>query len=437
MMQIHLRSKESIMKHMRKLPLLAALGIGVLATSACSPLGGSGNDGDITLLTLDGGEDNLALEEIVDAFEAQNDGVHIEITYVPEDTYPTKLQTALLADAPDIAAPYGADTMLSFEPIDDLVFGANGLNPADYNSVLESFCGLGGKLYCLGTTVGNMGLFYNKAMFDAAGLPYPVSSEAMSFDDFAELAAQLTVDGPDSEKVWGGGADIIQAYLDPVHYLDETGRTVDVLNEGYLGTVETLAGMVQAGTFPSSGQTLSVGGSDDGLGLQTMFLEGKLAMFVGDNYAVDAIEATEIPYGLAPVPVVEGDEAWVPVWTNTFGIPLGSAHKDIAADFLAFMATEGQTIQAQYGQMPLLTSVAETWANTEGRQQLVEVSKLAHPGIFNPNIWAWNAPLIDAYKAALRGEPILPLHEDAQPKAQQANDTTWETFDQAVAAAAG
>jgi len=423
------------MNHTRKVALVVGLSVGVLALSGCSPFSSGGSDSDITLLTLDGGEDNLALEEIVDAFEAQNDGVHIEITYVPEDTYPTKLQTALLADAPDIAAPYGADTMLSFEPIDDLVFDAYDLDPGDYNSVLESFCGLNGKLYCLGTTVGNMGLFYNKAMFDAAGLPYPSSSEAMSFDDFAALAAQLTADGSDSDKVWGAGADIIQAYLNPEHYLDETGRTVDVLNDGYLGTVETLAGMVAAGTFPSSGQTLSVGGSDDGLGLQTMFLEGKLAMFVGDNYAVDSIEATDIQYGLAPVPVVAGDDPWVPVWTNTFGIPLGSAHKDVAADFLAFMATEGQTIQAQYGQMPLLTSVAETWADTEGRQQLVEVSKLAHPGIFNPNIWAWNAPLIDAYKAALRGEPILPLHEDAQPKAQQANDTTWETFDQAVAAA--
>jgi multiple sugar transport system substrate-binding protein len=420
----------------RKIAVVAAVAVGLLALSGCSPFGSSTDAGAITLLTLDGGDDNLALEEIVAAFEEQNDGVDIEITYVPEDTYATKLQTALLADAPDIAAPYGADTMFAFEPINDLVFEANGLNIGDYNAVLESFCGIDGQLYCVGTTVGNMGLFYNKAMFDAAGLDYPTSSDAMSFDDFASLAAQLTIPGDDSSYIWGGGGDIVQSYIDPAHYLDETGRTVDVLNDGYVGTIETLAGMVASGTFPSSGQTLSVGGSDDGIGYQTMFTDGRLAMFIGDNYAVDAIEAAGVEYGLAPVPVVAGDEPWVPVWTNTFGVPANATHKDVAIDFLTFMATEGQTIQANYGQMPLLTSVAEEWANTEGRQQLVEVSKLARTGIFNPNQWAWNAPLIDAYKLALQGQPVLPLLEDAQPKAQQANDTTWESFDQAAAAAA-
>jgi hypothetical protein len=85
--------------------------------------------------------------------------------------------------------------------------------------------------------------------------------------------------------------------------------------------------------------------------------------------------------------------------------------------------------------MPLLTSVAETWANTDGRRQLVEVSKLARPSVFNPNQWAWNAPLMDAFTLAMDGEPVRPLLEDAQPKAQQANEKTWETFDLAREAA--
>jgi multiple sugar transport system substrate-binding protein len=423
------------MNHTRTTMIAAAVAVGVLALSACSPLSGGGGGDTLTFLTVDGGDDNLALEDIVAAFEEQNDGVNIEITYVPEDTYATKLQTALLADAPDIASPYGADTYFSFEPLGPTVFEPYGIDPADYNAVLPSFCGIDGEIYCMGTTVGNMGLFYNKDMFDAAGLPYPAADSAMSFDDFAELAAKLTVPGDDATRVWGGGGDIVQAYMDPAYYLDETGRTVDVLNPGYEGTLETLAGMVAAGTFPSSGQTLSVGGSDDGFGFQTMFVAGKLAMFIGDNYAVDQLEAEGINYGLAPTPIVAGGEPWVPVWTNGYGIPAASKHADMAAKFLAFLSTEGQTIQANYGQMPLKTSVAESWANTEGRQQLVEVSKLARTGIFNPNQWAWNAPLIDAYKAAMRGEPVVPLLEDAQPKAQQGNETTWETFDQAAAAA--
>ena len=424
------------MKQTRSIAAAAVIAAGLLVLTGCSPFGSTTDPDSITLLTLDGGDDNLALEEIVAAFEEQNDGVNIEITYVPEDTYATKLQTALLADAPDIASPYGADTLFSFEPL-NTVFEANDIDVDDYNATLVSNCGWDDKIYCMGTTVGNMALFYDKAKFDAAGIAYPSSTEAMTFDEFAELSAELTVPGDESAYVWGGGTDIVQAYIDPAYYLDETGRTVDVLNDGYVDTLETLAGMVAAGTAPSAGQTLSVGGSDDGFGLQTMFTDGKLAMFVGDNYAVDALETAGIDYGLAPTPIVAGGEARVPVWTNAYGIPTGAKHPDVAADFLAFFSTEGQTIQAEYGQMPLLTSVADTWADTEGRQQLVDVSKLARTGTFNPNQWAWNSPLIDAYKLVMQGQDVRTLLEDAQPKAQQANDTTWETFDQAAKAAAG
>jgi multiple sugar transport system substrate-binding protein len=416
----------------RKLPAASALAIGVLVLAGCSPFAGLADSDTVTLLTLDGGDDNLALEEIVAAYEEQSDGVDIAITYVPEDTYATKLQTSLLADAPDIAAPYGAETMFEFEPLNDVVFADNGLNIGDYNAVLESFCGIDGQLYCLGTTVGNMGIFYNKAMFDAAGVDYPSTTEAMTFQEFASISAQLTQPGDEATKVWGGGGDTLQAYIDPAHFLDDTGRTVDVLNDGYIGAIETLAGMVTDGSAPTAGETLSVGADQ---GLQALFLDGRIAMFIGDNYALDAIEETDIDFGLTPVPVVEGDEPWVPVWTNTFGIPVNATHKEEAIDFLTFLATEGQDIQAQYGQMPLLTSVAETWANTDGRMQLVEVSKLARTSVFNPNQWAWNAPLMDAFTLAMDGEPVRPLLEDAQPKAQQANEKTWETFDLAREAA--
>jgi multiple sugar transport system substrate-binding protein len=395
----------------KKLPAASALAIGVLVLTGCSPFAGLGDSDAVTLLTLDGGEDNLALEEIVAAYEEQSDGVDIVITYVPEDTYATKLQTSLLADAPDIAAPYGAETMFEFEPLNEVVFADNGLNIGDYNAVLESFCAIDGQLYCLGTTVGNMGIFYNKAMFDAAGVAYPSTTEAMTFQEFASISAQLTQPGDEATKVWGGGGDTL---------------------DGYIGAIETLAGMVVDGSAPTAGETLSVGADQ---GLQALFLDSRIAMFIGDNYALDAIEETDIDFGLTPVPVVEGDAPWVPVWTNTFGIPANATHKEEAIDFLTFLATEGQEIQAGYGQMPLLTSVAETWANTDGRRQLVEVSKLARPSVFNPNQWAWNAPLMDAFVLAMDGEPVRPLLEDAQPKAQQANDKTWETFDLAKEAA--
>ena len=86
---------------------------------------------------MDGGDDNKALEDIIAGFEAANPGVKIKPTYVPEDTYPTKLQTTLVADAPDIAYSYGWDLMFGFKPLND-TFEENDIDVDDYSSVVKT-----------------------------------------------------------------------------------------------------------------------------------------------------------------------------------------------------------------------------------------------------------------------------------------------------------
>lgn len=292
-----------------------------------------------------------------------------------------------------------------------------------------------GTLYCVGSSVGNMVLFYNKALFDSAGVEYPDASTPLTFDEFASLASQLTQPGADEEStVWGAGAATLLAYLDPANVLDDTGRIVEATKPEFVDTVETLAGMAAAGDMPSIAQAEAIGGAE---GATALFLEGKLAMYVADNYVIGSAEVAGIDFGLAPTPVVAGSEPWIVTWTNAFGIPRGASNPEASADFLAYLATAGQEAEAQGGHMPLSTAVAETWATTAVRQELLAVSRLVRPSVFNPNQWAWNSPILDAYEAALRGEPALPLLEAAEPNAQQANDLTWENFDQMLAALDG
>lgn len=412
---------------------IAAIAVGV--TGCTSPFGGSGDPNALTVLAIDGGEDNAVLDEIVAQYEAQSDGVTVEVTYVPEDTYVTKLQTATLADPPDVANTYNTGLMFDFLPLNETVYEANDLSIDSFNAALPNFCGWEGTVYCVGTTVGNMVLFYNKDLFDAAGIAYPESATPLTFDEFAALASQLTQPGADEDStIWGAGSETLLAYLDPANLLDETGRIVEATKPEFVDTVETLAGMVQAGDLPTLEQAEAIGGSD---GARSLFLEGKMAMYVGDNYMISAAEAAGVSFGLAPTPVVAGSEPWVVTWTNSFGIPTNAKNPEGAADFLSFMATKGQEIQGEAGFMPMSIAAAEAWATTDVRKQLVEVTGLVRPSVFNPNQWAWNSPIIDAIELAARGEPALPLLEAAQPNAQQANDLTWETFDQVVAAVGG
>lgn len=417
----------------------AAVAISAMAAlSACSPFaGGGGSDGvELSLLTFDAGENNSLVEELIDEFEAVHEGVTVTPTYVPEDTYVTKLQTAMLADPPDIATTYNMDGLVQFAPIQESVLDAAGVELDDFNQALRGGCELQGEVYCVGVTVGSMVMIYNKAIFDANGVDYPSVDTPLTFQEWSAIAEQLTTPADNNDEyVWGAGSDTLFAYLDPAEVLDDTGRVVDVVNPQFLGVAGTLTSMVLEGVIPSEAQAVAIAGSGDAAGMKTIFLDGQLATWVTDNYSVADAEAAGLDIGVAPTPVGEGSDPWITTWTTSFGTPAKSENPDEAAQFLQFVATEGQRIYAQYSYVPLDNAVAQEWATDPIRQELVTVAGLARPSVFNPNQWAWNAPLIDALAAGFRGEPLEAALEDAQPKAQQALDTTWEQFDRALAAA--
>lgn len=408
-----------------------------LATAGCSPFAGNdepAEEGDVelTLVTLDGGDDNKALEDIIAGFEAANPGITITPTWVPEDTYPTKLKTMLLADPPDIASPYGWEQTLTFEPLNEPVFEEYSIAIDDYSSVLKTTCERDGTVFCVGTTVGSMVTFYNKDIFDEKGIPYPDETTPMTFDEMADLAAKLSTHGGSPEdSVYGADMSLLVAYLDPANVLDDTGRIVEVTKPEFAGTVQTLADMVADGASPPAGAVDTLGGGE----ATALLIDGRVAMLIADNYAIDTFEQEEVNYGIAPTPIVEGNEPWIVSWTNGYGIPSESEHPEESAKFLAYMLQEGQEIQAGYGIMPIKIDTAEAWADTPERQQLFEVNSLIRTSVFNPNQWAWNAPIIDALTEALNGGAVEPLLAEAEPKAQQGNDTTWEQFDQVLAAA--
>ena len=110
-----------------------------------------------------------------------------------------------------------------------------------------------------------MPLLYNKAMFDAAGLEYPSATEPMTIDEYAELAAQLTVPSDDiTQQVWGGSAEEPYWWMHRTNMFSEDGRQVEgfVNDESTKHTYQVLADMVKAGHAPSASIMQSLGGAE-------------------------------------------------------------------------------------------------------------------------------------------------------------------------------
>jgi len=178
----------------------AVLAAGLLA--ACGDdndgsAGDGGATGTITYFTFSAAPDHLKeLDAIKAAFEQQNPGITVQVQTAAYADYFTKLQTAIAGgSAPDTFelnyenfvtyARAGALHGLDAEATKDSSYDANRIYP----QALKAFQ-YKGKQYALPATFSDVVLFYNKKLFDAAGVAYPTAN--WTWADEKAAAAKLT-----------------------------------------------------------------------------------------------------------------------------------------------------------------------------------------------------------------------------------------------------
>jgi multiple sugar transport system substrate-binding protein len=145
------------------------------------------------------------VQEQIDSFEASNPNINVELVLTPNKEYMDKLKISLAggetidiyastngASYSDVAVKYNAVPLNDFinqEKWDIGPFGTT-IN----NSTID------GNILGIPTAKNGFMLFYNKKLFDEAGVPYP--SDDMTWDEYADLAKLMTK-GEGETKVWG------------------------------------------------------------------------------------------------------------------------------------------------------------------------------------------------------------------------------------------
>ena len=131
-----------------------------------------------------------------EAYEAANPNVTIEMVDLGSTDYMTVLATELsgsgsdfdvvtIKDVPGYATLVQKNTL---ESLDDYITDA-GINLADFNGITDQVT-VDGSLYELPFRSDYWLIYYNKDVFDAAGIAYP--SNDMTMEDYDALARQLT-----------------------------------------------------------------------------------------------------------------------------------------------------------------------------------------------------------------------------------------------------
>ena len=180
----------------------------VVVTATPAPL----PEGAKTVLrvgTGDSGEGLTPHFKIIEMFEAENPDIQVQLEPVGSGDYYARILTQIAAgDPPDLlqigddAVPMFVDRG-AFVPLDDFIASEN--YPLDTSIYLPGVMEPGkweGVQYLLPKDFSPMAIYYNKKLFDAAGVAYP--AEGWTWDDLLATAQALTKSDASGNVVqWG------------------------------------------------------------------------------------------------------------------------------------------------------------------------------------------------------------------------------------------
>jgi len=282
--------------------------------------------------------DNPEVETaVVKAFEEKNPDIKVEFESVPMSDIFLKYKTLIAGDvAPDVMAmnfdnAYVFGAMGALEPLDEWITKGGYDTSTIFKSTLDMFK-VEGVQYSLPATFSDVVLFYNKDLFDAAGLEYP--QRDWTQDDLITAAKALTADTNGDGKIdqWGYTFPwwpvVLEMYNASIWSKDGTTCTLNS-PEG-VKAIQSIVDARYDGKFSPTADQLAEQGDWD------MFIAGKLAMFPTGPWAVQPFndKITSFTYDIAHMPA--GDKQATHVYANSYAMAAASKNKEAAWKFLAF-----------------------------------------------------------------------------------------------------
>ena len=157
------------------------------------------------------GGDGDTLEALVNKFNEESDTVHVEMTRTTSfgDMLQTSLPTGEAADLVLLSTNEITRYKSYLRSMDD-IWENTGLKEEDFSPAYLSMCYNDDTLYAIPFQISTYMMYYNKDLFDKAGVEYP--SADMTWDEYEALAKKMT-SGEGSEKVYGSHNHTWQALV--------------------------------------------------------------------------------------------------------------------------------------------------------------------------------------------------------------------------------
>jgi multiple sugar transport system substrate-binding protein len=379
---------------------IVLLGIGALVatTAACGKSSGGSNEANakVTLSYAVWDKNQVpAMQQLATAFTQSHPNITVNVQLTPWDDYWTKLKAAVTGGAaPDVFWMNGPNFQLYatngvIQPLDaDISSGKVDLTA--YPKSLVDLYTVGGKHYGLPKDFDTVGLWYNKSLFDAAGVKYPDGS--WTWADFNAAAAKLT-DKPKGQYAIAANLSSGQEYMyDTIYQAGGYVISPDGKKSGY-AEAATIAGVKFWTDLIHNGESPDLKTMTDTAPLN-LFESGKTAMYYGgswdaaefstNDYTKSKVDVAVLPKGVKQATIIHGLANVVSAKT---------AHPDQAWQFVKFLGSkDAAQILGQHGVIPAFDGTQDAWvkANPEFHLQ-VFLDELAYavPYPVSKNTAAW------------------------------------------------
>ncbi|NWQ39616.1 sugar ABC transporter substrate-binding protein [Bacillus sp. EB106-08-02-XG196] len=333
--------------------------VATLLLSACSSSNTTedkAEDGKVKLrfATWDVGDDVKLQQGLIDQFNAENSDIEVVLEAYGGD-YDTKITAGIGAkDAPDIMYMWNYPQYKdALEPLDSYIKDRGEEYKGNFYEALWNYNSVGEDIYGLPVGYTTHVVYYNKDLFDAAGIEYPQAG--WTWDDLQEAAKKLT----DKEKkitgfafpgqpdpydfemyLWGNGAS----------YVDSKGKLAGNLNSKK--SIETFT-MFQ--NMLEDGIAITTEGWGD-----TEMKSGRVGMFINGAWYLSAFKEAGINYGVVEIPVFGDNPSASIVSSSGIAMSKDSKHKEAAFKFMEFWTGEQANKERLSFELPVLKSVVES-----------------------------------------------------------------------------
>jgi multiple sugar transport system substrate-binding protein len=281
------------------------------------------------------------LTQAVVTWNAANPTIQVTMEVTPE--YWTKIPSAFSAGtAPDIIYNTVTETTSTFGqlgmylPLDDYLKNSSSVKASDFFQPVWNTAVWDGKTWVIPYNWSDIGVVYNKTMFDTAGVAYPQAG--WTWDEFLTAAKALTIG-----TTQFGFYDDSWPYLGAFPFILSNGGLILAPDKSEVVVGKDAAGLEALTFYINLVRTEKVAPTATELGGNTNpFSTGLVAMQVVRSWAPSTFTqiAPDLKYGVTSMPMktkrinyFEG---------AGFGINSKSTHPDEAWKFIEFLVSESQ-----------------------------------------------------------------------------------------------